>query len=112
MKAKIDNSNEVSLSEIFGKLRNHIFSYWLIYSLFGIIGFIGAKIYLRYVNPVYQVQATLLIKNENSAISGSGNKGGNFLSLFGPEKNIDDELEIIKSRQIIKDAIIKSNAQV
>ena len=77
---------------------------WFVFGVF--VFFVFATLYLRYVIPIYSATATILVKDEK--------KGGlqSELAAFsdlgigsGVKSNVDNEMEIIKSRRIIKKAI-------
>ncbi|UPT70044.1 MAG: Wzz/FepE/Etk N-terminal domain-containing protein [Flavobacterium sp. JAD_PAG50586_2] len=84
---------------------------WFLFSM--AMCFIVAFLYLRYTVPQYKAAATILVKDER--------KGGlqSELSAFadlglmtGIKNNVDNEIEIIKSRYIIESAIKKLNFNV
>ncbi len=47
-------------------LRDYI-PYWPVVVAAAIIGYISAKVYLRYQRPVYEVNASLLIKDDSKS---------------------------------------------
>ena len=76
---------------------------------------IGAWIYLRMATPVYNISATVLIKDDK--------KGGNTGSMVGLEElglsglisssqNIDNELEVLRSKTLVKEVINLLNLYV
>ena len=77
---------------------------WFLLSL--IICFCMALIYLRYAEPVYQVSARMLIKNDqrkknaNQVLSGVEDLG--FLSN---STGIENEVEVLKSRVLLRDVV-------
>ncbi|MFM2048676.1 MAG: hypothetical protein RI955_1224 [Bacteroidota bacterium] len=111
MQEQFDIEKEKSLTEIVNSSRKHILSYWRLYVVCAVIGLFVAWIYLRYTSPVYVAQAKLLVKSENKSFGFGGGDGAE-LDLFGNGKVVENELEIIKSRPVIAEAIINSNAQV
>jgi uncharacterized protein involved in exopolysaccharide biosynthesis len=90
----------------------YLLPFWPFYLICSISGFFIAHTYLRYINPVYEVKAKVLIKDENRGISDQLSKSYSGIDLFGVKKNVDNELEVIISRPIISDAIIRSNSLV
>lgn len=77
-------------------------SYWKWFCLSGIVGLTLGYVYLRYQIPVYEVNASILIKDDK--------KGGTItdeltafedLGIFKNNKNIDNEIEILKSRSLM-----------
>ena len=79
---------------------------WFLLSLF--ICLCGALIYLRYATPTYQVSAKMLIKDEDKRKS-SANQMLENMQNFGFMSNsagIENEVEILKSRILARDAVI------
>jgi len=77
---------------------------WFVFGVF--VCFVFATLYLRYVIPIYSATATILVKDEK--------KGGlqSELAAFsdlgigsGVKSNVDNEIEVIKSRRIIQKAV-------
>ncbi|MFD1145330.1 GumC family protein [Larkinella insperata] len=67
---------------------------WFVVSL--VLALAGAYVYLLYQEPVYKVHATVLIKDEKkSGLSGDGLMKE--LNLFGSNKVIENEIEILTS---------------
>ena len=78
---------------------------WFLLSL--IIFVSGALIYLRYAEPVYSISARMLIKDDNSKKNNASQILSN-MEDFGFLTNstgIDNEIEIIKSRILLRDAV-------
>lgn len=71
----------------------------------GVIGVIVAM----WIRPVYQVDALLQIENKNS--KGPASMMGGLASLFATASPAETEIELIKSRQVIGDAIEKMHLQ-
>jgi len=90
-----NQSEEINIQEIFFKY----LSYWKWFIVSLIVCLAIAFIYLRYSTPVYNVSAAVIIKDDK--------KGGNGTSelavfegmgLMGGSNNIDNEIEILKSK--------------
>ena len=73
---------------------------WFVLSV--VVSMISGFVYLRYQAPMYEVNASILIKDDK--------KGGNIsdelsafedLGIFKNGKNIDNEIEILKSRALM-----------
>ncbi len=71
----------------------------------GIIGVIVAM----WIRPVYQVDALLQIENKNS--KGPASMMGGLAGLFATASPAETEIELIKSRQVIGDAVEKMHLQ-
>ncbi len=86
-------------------LRDYI-PYWPVVVAAAIIGYISAKVYLRYQRPVYSVSASLLIKDDSkstdnlvkTAVLGQGST------------TIEDQIELLKSSKVMQRAADKVNA--
>ncbi|WP_395059681.1 GumC family protein [Flavobacterium sp.] len=90
-------------------IKEQIFKYlrqwkWFLLSVF--LFLFLAKLYLRYSIPEYKSQTTLLIKRDESGGMASELAAFEDLGLFsGPKKDIDDEMEVLKSRSLIAKTI-------
>lgn len=64
------------------------------------LALLGAYLYLRYTVPVYNVNGTMLIKNEQPATG----RADSFDELLGNNKalNIQSEIEVLKSRPLME----------
>ena len=83
--------------------KDFIFKYlrylpWVV--ICGLIGFVLAYIKLRYVVPIYRVQSSLLIKNQDNGID----KDQRFQELLMPQTNanLNNEMAILRSRPLLK----------
>lgn len=79
--------------------------YWPWFVACLILCLIGAWGYLRYQTPVYNVNATVLIKQDDKT---KGNNSNNPLAamqdlgMLSMASNFDNEMEILRSRTLIK----------
>lgn len=65
-----------------------------------------AWIYLKQSTPAYNINASILIKDEKKGgMLGSKFSGLEDLGLLNPSKNIDNEIEILQSKSLIKDVV-------
>ena len=78
---------------------------WFLLSL--IICFCMALIYLRYAEPVYQVSARMLIKDENKKRNTASQMlaGVEDLGFLTNSNGIDNEVEVLKSRMLLRDVV-------
>lgn len=80
---------------------------WFVASV--LICCIGMFVYLRYQTPVYNVSASLLIKEDDKkgAAGAAGGLGAAFqdFGMFSMSNNFDNEIEILKSRTLIKKVV-------
>lgn len=70
----------------------------------------GAYLYLRYATPIYRAQGTLLIKSEGQS-SGSDPRL-NQLFLRDNTENIQNEIEVLRSRPLMQRIVDSLNLQV
>lgn len=79
---------------------------WFVFGVFVCLVF--ATLYLRYVIPIYSATATILVKDEKKGGLQSELAAFSDLGIStGVKSNVDNEIEVIKSRRIIKKAIQK-----
>src|SRR5690606_5043488 len=76
------------------------FSRWYYFAIAAVLAYFFAKIYIKYQEPVYRVSTTLLIKDESHA---SKNLGG--LDIFSENKNLHNEIGLIRSFDMVRNAI-------
>ena len=78
---------------------------WFLLSL--IICFCMALIYLRYADPVYQVSARMLIKDEQRKRGAASQMlaGVEDLGFLSNSTGIDNEMEVLKSRVLLRDVV-------
>lgn len=99
---EVDSHDTINIRAEIEKYLMH----WKWFVLGGILAMIAAFLYLRYATPQYNVSAVILIKDEKKGGATAQMKVLEELSgLGGSNQNIDNEVEIIKSRKIIGDVI-------
>lgn len=78
---------------------------WFLLSL--IIFVCGALIYLRYTEPVYQVSARMLIKNQDRRRPNATQMLSNVedLGFLTNSTGIDNEIEVLQSRVLLRDVV-------
>ena len=78
---------------------------WFLLSL--IICFCMALIYLRYAEPVYEVSARMLIKDENRKKHSSNQMLASVedLGFLSNSTGIENEVEVLKSRVLLRDVV-------
>jgi capsular exopolysaccharide synthesis family protein len=80
--------------------------HWKWFVMGGVLAFILAFLYLRYATPQYDVSAVILIKDDKkSGISAELAAFEDLGILGGSSQNIEDEIEIIKSRKLFGEVI-------
>lgn len=84
--------------------------YWFVFGL--LAAFICAFLYLRYATPIYQVKASVIIKDESNSSGflelSAIPELGNFMSRYGNSK-IEDEIAIFTSKRLIKRVVENLN---
>ena len=95
-----DNFNLIEIISPY--LRN-----WKVYIISVTLSIIAAVIYLKHATPIYQVSTSLMLKDEKKGGGGIGALSEfEDLALFGGgSSNVDNELEILKSRNLINKVI-------
>ena len=97
-----NQSEEINIQEILFKY----LSYWKWFVISIVACLAIAFLYLRYATPVYNVSAAIIIKDDK--------KGGNSTSelsvfegmgLLGGTNNVDNEIEVLKSKSTIKSVV-------
>lgn len=87
-------------------LRDYL-PYWPVIMVMGIMGYFVSKVYLNYQNPVYEVQAGILLKDESQSAN-------NLMKQVALGKNasfIEDEMEVIKGMGVMRRAAILGKLQ-
>ena len=118
MKEEIVNESQCETEDEKIDIQQLLFKYiihwpWFVGAV--LVCLIGAWIYLRMATPVYNISATVLIKDDK--------KGGNTGSMVGLEElglsglisssqNIDNELEVLRSKTLVKEVINLLNLYV
>lgn len=110
----VENQEEESIN-----IYEIIFKYlvywpWFVASV--LICLIGAFIYMRYQAPVYNITSAVLIKEQDS--KGAAAAGGGAMAAlqemggFSMTNNFDNEVEILKSRTLIRKAVCDLNLYI
>ena len=94
----VEERQENSLKDVLVK---YLFNWkWFLISI--ALCLVLGSVYLRYQTPVYEVNATILIKDDKKGGSMSDELSAfEDLGIFKNNKNIDNEIEILKSRAIM-----------
>lgn len=101
------NSNQEDSFDFRDMVESYIVQWkWFVFGVFVCLVF--ATLYLRYVIPIYSATATILVKDEKKGGLQSELAAFSDLGIAtGVKSNVDNEIEVIKSRRIIKKAIQK-----
>ena len=83
----------------------HYLRYWYLFVLSILLAYLGARIYLRYTIPQYEVKSTLLIKNQQDNDQFSQEFILRDLGIGGQESNVSDEIQILKSVTLMEEVV-------
>ncbi len=83
--------------------------YWYIYLITLVVSFASGAFINWYTTPVYQMDCSLLIKDEKM---GGANDLLKELNLFQTSRNVENEIQLLRSRTLVKKAIDKLNINV
>ena len=112
MSGNIQNLNEentgIDLKQAFFKY----LYFWKWFLLCFIITTTSAYFYLRYSTPAYNIEATILIKDDKKGGLASELSSFADLGLGNVKSNVDNETEVLKARTLIKKAILELNLNV
>lgn len=101
------SSSKKEETDLLDLLKELVKNWQIMIPILIISGFIGIFVAM-WIRPVYQVDALLQIESKNS--KGAGMMAG-LGGLFATTSPAETEIELIKSRQIIGDAVEKMNLQ-
>ena len=111
MKEENENGKEREMTEEQIDFRGLLFKYIIHWPWFAgtvLLCFVGAWFYLHWTTPIYNISATVLIKDEkkgggaglSSELEDMGLSG-----LMTSSKNIDNELEVLRSKTLVKEVV-------
>ncbi|WP_035647871.1 tyrosine-protein kinase [Flavobacterium sp. ASV13] len=104
-----DEIEDVNLREQLDKYLIH----WRWFLVSVVIGLLLAFVYLRYTTPSYEATTSILVKDEKKGGMLSELSAFADLGLGGSMKNnVDNEVEILKSRTLVENTIKKLNLNV
>ncbi len=88
-----------------GKIFFLVLERWYIFLISILLGGAGAFLYLHYKTPVYRVNTTLLVDEENSANPASSSELLEGFGLQPARKNLENQINILKSRNLIRETL-------
>ncbi len=77
--------------------------YWPLFVLASVFALVSAYIYLRYTTPVYEADATIIIKDDKKGNEES--KLMESLDQISSKKIVENEIEVIQSRKLMEDVV-------
>lgn len=101
------NNNSVDIASLIKKY----IKYWYLFAISIIVCFILAYAYVKISKPVYVIKANLLIKQDDGKSGGIQSAMLKNFSFGGMLSggDVDDELYIVSSHSVFKEAIKKLN---
>ena len=118
MKEENQNGKERQMAEEQIDFRTLLFKYiihwpWFVGAV--LLCFVGAWFYLHWATPIYNISATVLIKDEKKG-GGSGVSSEledmGLSGLMTSSKNIDNELEVLRSKTLVKEVVNQLNLYI
>lgn len=87
------------------KFIDKILKNWYWFLLFLIIGVFTSWLYLRYVTPKYRITAKILVKDDKKGGDIPGQEILQQLEIFSNKSNVDNEVEILRSRSMMEKVV-------
>ncbi|MBC7487523.1 MAG: polysaccharide biosynthesis tyrosine autokinase [Cytophagaceae bacterium] len=97
----VSNSNKFD----FWLFLHYCYKYWYLFIISLVCAYAIGKAYIRYAQPVYAVNAMVLIKDAGSYSAKSSGQFMEGLGMFKMSYNLYNEIEIIKSYSLIYKAV-------
>lgn len=85
---------------------------WFWFLLSVIVCMAGTWAYLRYVTPDYKVNAKILVEDQQKGGDMPGKDVLDELDIFNSKSNVENELEIVKSRTLMENVVRKLQLNV
>ena len=80
--------------------------YWKWFVVSIVLCLLCAFVYLRYATPVYRIQATVMINDEKKGSFQNQMMAMQDFGFVGTTGGVDNEIEILRSKSMIKQAIV------
>ncbi|MFT3911823.1 MAG: polysaccharide biosynthesis tyrosine autokinase [Ferruginibacter sp.] len=85
------------------QLLSKYITYWPAFLIFVVLFGSGAFVYLRYATPLYEANATLIIKDEKKGYDDSQMMQS--LNMISTKKIIENEIEVLQSRSLMENVV-------
>jgi tyrosine-protein kinase Etk/Wzc len=95
--------NEERDENLFHAVMFRFAPYWPLFLLLMLVFGAGAFVYLRFATPMYVASAKILLKDERKGADDS--KLLESLNIYTSKKIVENEIEVIKSRTLMKDVV-------
>jgi tyrosine-protein kinase Etk/Wzc len=88
--------------------------YWYLFFICIILGGLGAFLYIKYLPSQWAINSKIIVEDNKDSPGKSLTNGVNadLASLFDIKSNADNEVEILKSRSLLKSVITALNLNV
>jgi tyrosine-protein kinase Etk/Wzc len=104
MSIKVTKKNGMQQDgNIVNQLLFRYFPYWPLFVIMMVLGGVFAYFYIRYKVPIYEANASILIKDERKGANEA--KGLEALNMFGSNRIVENEIEMIRSRSLLKNVV-------
>lgn len=104
---KQGKDNSINVEKLLGKF----IAYWPMFIVFILLGCAVGYVYLRYATPKYMAHAKVLVKDDKKAGAGEGQLLEE-LGVQGASANVENEVEILKSRTLMTHVVGASWANI
>ncbi|GAA4400290.1 tyrosine-protein kinase [Nibrella viscosa] len=102
--------NQEPIKSDFQVTLHHYLKYWRWFVFSLLIALLAGYVYLLYATPLYKVQSSLLIKDENKGISEENVLKE--LDFFTPKRVIENEVEILRSYTLMEKVVTQLGLNV
>ncbi len=99
------NSKVQQDGNIVNQLLFRYLPYWPLFIIMLVVGLVSAYAIVRYKVPLYEITASIMIKDEKKGTDES--KVLESLNILGSKKIVENEIEIVKSRTLLKEVVKK-----
>lgn len=103
-----EEEQSVNVREILTKYLYH----WPLFVIGVVLCLSIGFIYLRYASPIYVVNTSILIKDDKKGPSAGAADLLNQLDMFGSTKVVDNEIEILKSKTLMRQVVDRLNLMI
>lgn len=77
--------------------------YWPLFALLLVLGYIGAYAYLYVTKPIYEISASILIKDEKKGADAESISDA--INGYGLSKIVENEIEVVKSKDLLRKVV-------
>lgn len=107
MQINHENGIQDDERESAGEFLFRFLPYWPLFLILLVLSIAGGWLYLKYATPIYETSATILVKDEKKGVDDANLMEQ--LDLFGSKKLVENEIEVIKSRMLMREVVRNYN---